>query len=412
MLAVSIAHAGPLSPPAGSIAPTPGPEPRTAINATNTPGDANSFYRIAQSGSYYLTSNTPLIPPGFHGIEVVAADVTIDLNGFTIRSLVGAFNGVVATSSAQRLTVRNGSIYLMGGYGLYLDVDGCRVENVNCYGSGGDGFLVGPGATLINCVATSNQRGFTFAPGAVLVNCVARQNDGSGFLGGGDFGTAESYTLRDCEADTNGVSGFETYSPAVFEGCTSSGNASAGFFLGNGAGTLKNCIAVDNQGSGFVLNSNCHISGCIAKDNASTGIGASHDCVITSNQCDRNGGHGISVFRGCLVSGNLVTNSTQDGIYAQGGESRLERNHSNYNAIGYNIDGNKNVLDGNSAIDNGVSFDVDGIDNLVIRNTATGGTPNYAIVAGNAVGPRVSVTDSDGWAGIANANHPWANLGY
>jgi hypothetical protein len=44
------ANAGPLSPPAGPIAPTPGPEPRIAINAVNTPGDANSLYKITQPG--------------------------------------------------------------------------------------------------------------------------------------------------------------------------------------------------------------------------------------------------------------------------------------------------------------------------------------------------------------------------
>ena len=53
--AASPAFSGSLTPPAGPVAPTPGPEPRIAINATNTPGDADSVYRIAQPGSYYLT---------------------------------------------------------------------------------------------------------------------------------------------------------------------------------------------------------------------------------------------------------------------------------------------------------------------------------------------------------------------
>jgi hypothetical protein len=53
--------AGPLAPPPGPIASSyktlSEVEPRTAVNATNTPGDAGCVYRISQHGSYYLTGN-------------------------------------------------------------------------------------------------------------------------------------------------------------------------------------------------------------------------------------------------------------------------------------------------------------------------------------------------------------------
>ena len=53
--------AGDLNPPAGVFAPTlknlQAVEPRVEINVTNTPGDADSVFRIVQSGSYYLTGN-------------------------------------------------------------------------------------------------------------------------------------------------------------------------------------------------------------------------------------------------------------------------------------------------------------------------------------------------------------------
>ena len=32
-------------------------EPRTIVNAVNTPGDANNLFIITNSGSYYLTTN-------------------------------------------------------------------------------------------------------------------------------------------------------------------------------------------------------------------------------------------------------------------------------------------------------------------------------------------------------------------
>src|SRR3954468_6434409 len=58
-------------------------EPRTEINATNTPGDASSIFRITAPGSYYLSGNiTGVSPKG--GIVIASNDVTVDLNGFAV----------------------------------------------------------------------------------------------------------------------------------------------------------------------------------------------------------------------------------------------------------------------------------------------------------------------------------------
>ena len=52
----ALALAGPLNPPAGPVTSTyktlTEVEPRIAINLTNTPGDANSVFKITQRGSY------------------------------------------------------------------------------------------------------------------------------------------------------------------------------------------------------------------------------------------------------------------------------------------------------------------------------------------------------------------------
>jgi len=87
--AAAIAAGGPLNPPSGPVSSTPGPEPRTAINATNTPGTALAEFRISQPGSYYLPGNIAA-PAGASGILVDASDVTIDLMGFAIQGAGGA----------------------------------------------------------------------------------------------------------------------------------------------------------------------------------------------------------------------------------------------------------------------------------------------------------------------------------
>src|SRR5262249_29754182 len=111
--AAGLLVAGPLNPPAGPIASTyktlTEVEPRTAIGAATTPGDASNVYVINQPGSYYLTGNVT-VPSAKNGIHVTCIGVTIDLNGFAIRGNTGALDGILGDSTWNDLTIKNGSI--------------------------------------------------------------------------------------------------------------------------------------------------------------------------------------------------------------------------------------------------------------------------------------------------------------
>ncbi|MBN8616615.1 MAG: hypothetical protein J0L92_38875, partial [Deltaproteobacteria bacterium] len=85
-VAVAAGPAGAVSATMKSLAEV---EPRTAINSTNTPGDANSVYRISQPGSYYLTGNVQGAL-GKSGIQITSSNVTLDLNGFSLEGVAGA----------------------------------------------------------------------------------------------------------------------------------------------------------------------------------------------------------------------------------------------------------------------------------------------------------------------------------
>jgi hypothetical protein len=134
MLAVTIAAsicgvvalAGPLDPPPGPITSTTKTnnevEPRTAINSTNTPGDADSQFKITAGGSYYLTSNLTGVA-GKSGIEIAlpaGGRVILDLSGFTMQGVAGSLGGLTFGNNPDNLCflAKNGTIRGWGGNGV------------------------------------------------------------------------------------------------------------------------------------------------------------------------------------------------------------------------------------------------------------------------------------------------------
>lgn len=111
---------GPLTPPAGAPAPTMKSldqiEARTPLVA-GSPGVAINLgtITISEPGSYYLTGHHSANLS--HGIVIRASDVTLDLNGFRIRSSAlsvgggGTGTGIrIEAEATQNVTISNGSI--------------------------------------------------------------------------------------------------------------------------------------------------------------------------------------------------------------------------------------------------------------------------------------------------------------
>ncbi|MCA9289173.1 MAG: hypothetical protein KDA05_11345 [Phycisphaerales bacterium] len=238
-----VAVAGPIDPPPGPVGSTNKPladiEPRTAINATNTPGGSFSLFRITQPGSYYLTGNITGVS-GRHGIEIVASGVTVDLCGFDLVGVAGSLDGVTAAgSNLDSLSVLNGSVRNWGQEGVDLgrsDIVGGRVQGVTArdngshgivvesgvtvsecgaHSNGADGFNAGFGSTLANCAARGNTaNGFNVAAGCVVTACSAAENRANG------FNAASNCTLSNCNAQTNTLNGFKADDACVITSCT------------------------------------------------------------------------------------------------------------------------------------------------------------------------------------------------
>ena len=160
-------------------------------------------YKITKSGSYKLTSNL-VVPAGIDGIDVLAPDVTIDLNGFSITGPIvctgfgpvtcpTATTGVGINGSNENETagpadvkVFNGSVNGMGSHGIFLSGDGSMVERVSVQSNAGSGIIVA-GSVL---ESSSIGNGSTGVLAFIVRDSEAANNAGDGIITDGRGGVA------------------------------------------------------------------------------------------------------------------------------------------------------------------------------------------------------------------------------
>lgn len=414
--------AGPLNPPAGPITSTyktlSEVEPRIEINATNTPGDADSLYRISQPGSYYLTGNVTGVALK-HGIQITAHGVTLDLNGFELRGIAGSLDGVnVATSDGHNITVKNGSLRSWGDCGLEAE-----------YNAGHP-----PTCTLTDLHAAVNTRdGIAVWSGGRIADCSAQENTGNGFSAVGDT------TFTDCVAGFNGIHGFTTNSGCTLTGCIANGNTQRGIYTGLGS-TVSHCAASNNatgfvaqstiftacsaytnSGNGFDLFTGCTLTGCNAYRNA-IGIDASSAATVTACSAVENTSIGINAGSGTTITGCGVVNNTGTGIQVSSNaiiRANSVINNGGTTATFSNIraTSSDNFIEGNNCSDAPIGIDIASGGNFIVRNTCSGNTLNWQVVAGNnclvVLGtPAAAAISGDSGGASPGSTNPNANFTY
>ncbi len=347
----AVLYAGPLTPPVGPVTSTyktlSEVEPRIAINSTNTPGDNDSLFKIAQPGSYYLTGNITGVV-GKHGIKIfITNGVTIDLNGFELLGVVGSLDGVFSTSGGMRnITIRNGSIRNWGEDGLDLsngNTNVALVEGVLSSGNGNSGIRMGTGGLVVNCNASYN----------------------------GASGISSALTAIGCVARDNGQHGITSVNGGTVTGCTAINNTANGILALDGC-TVSGCTSRAN-GSGIVAFERSLIKDCTASANTVDGINVLEGTTIIDCVASENGADGIVVLHRSLVRGNTIANNVNRGIFVS--------------ASGYCR------IEGNDIAGNDRGLYVLGAGNVILRNTSSGNTTtNWQIAANNVFGPIIDRT--------------------
>lgn len=370
----TLVWAGPLNPPGGAVSSTyktlTEVEPRIAINATNTPGDADSIFKITQPGSYYLTGNITGVS-GKHGIEITASGVTLDLGGFELAGAAGSLDGVSATAAnLRRIVVRNGSIRNWGDMGVdlwtQLTLD-CLAEDLTLTSNAGVG---------LGLRDTS-----------IVQRCVASDNGDSGLV------VANSCTISDCTASYNGVSGISAGGGAVVRQCTAYSNVGTGISVGP-ASTITGSASHSNFSWGFYTDAGCSITNSTASNNAD-GYSISTGSVVTCCTAESNGSNGFFIGGGGTIQQCTARNNGQVGIYltfrclALSNTSELNGGGGGGNSIGLFTPSSGNRIEGNICNANHYGILVAGQNNILVRNSCSSNTVNWSLGSNNVFGPIV-----------------------
>lgn len=342
------APAGDIDPP-GAPEATPGPEPRVAINSVNTPGDDESHFRIAESGSYYLEGNHLFLgTEEKHGILIEASNVTLDLSGFTLDGWNpiavphpnSSLSGVMASFEMENITVHSGTVRDWGESGI--DLSNAR-------------------STLVEGIGASD-------------------NDSYGVR------TGVGSVVHGCTASQNGAAGIRMSSTGTVMGCTTIANGGAGISAA-GSNTVSGCAARENIGPGITVAGGSTVNGCVALNNEAGGIVGSR-AIIVNCTASFNSVEGIRVEQDSLVLENLCANTPSIAG----------------DRVGIRATASGNRIEGNTVHDHNTGIGVDGTDNLIIRNSARGNGTDYDIGLGNTVGPIITS------GGTILSNNPWANF--
>ena len=139
---------------------------------------------IDTAGSYRLTGNLT-VPAGTIAIYVTADNVSLDLNGFTVRgpnsgvapcTQVNTGNGIVASIGTKNTTVMNGNVvgFEFTGISLY---SGARVERMRVQANCNVGIDVREDSFLSENQVSHNAYGIVIGASSFLAHNVAFAND-------------------------------------------------------------------------------------------------------------------------------------------------------------------------------------------------------------------------------------------
>ncbi len=358
VIAAYFAVAGPLDPPAGPVTSTY----KTLVEvepriAINAVNTRGGSTTIFRitQPGSYYLPGNVTGTSGRNGIEIASDNVTIDLMGFTLQGVAGSLNGITATAVHRNIAIRNGT------------VTGWGEDGVNIQG----GAPPEAGSTIEHLMASSN--------------------------GGSGIRTGLASVVRHCTSNNNGFFGISAHAGSVISHCVAYENGGNGISTANFC-TVTHCVGRNGLASGISVGAASVVSHSVAASNTVVGIRAGNGSTISHCSTYLNGEAGIEVPGTGLVLHNQCHDNVGPGIEVVTDGARIEGNNCTGNAIGMHVDG---------------------VGNIIIRNTCSGNSTNWDIVANNVVGPILDRTApasaaifGDAAPDSTGSTHPNANFTY
>jgi len=267
------------------------------------------------------------------------------------------------------------------GYGITLQ-KGCVAKRCIAQNNGSSGFygaLVG--SLFEECIAQSNGvSGIVVSEGSMICDCISAQNQQRGI-----FATQRGVKVKHSIVRENVLSGIFLQGYADISGSISMYNKGLYGIFATQDSSVVGSISSHNISSavvsyGVYLSKNSKVLESIVRLNQNTASGSS-----------QYHGMGIFVIRNSTVKNCLVVQNTGTGIYADRNSLILENNASGnglYTGTGAGIYlfGQLNRIEDNLVVGNDTGIMVQGTNNLVLRNTATGNSSaQFDIIAGQSV---------------------------
>jgi len=178
---------------------------------------------IDQPGNYRLTSNIRVSTPNVDGIQIMASDVSLDLDGYTLNGPGKSSKGTgIYASRIENIEIVNGKVrdFLCG---ISLCGPNHQVKDL----SAGHNSSIGIKAdlsTIINCTADSNGSSGIKANSCTIANCTANSNGFHGL-------EADSCTIINCSAKSNSADGVNAMNKCRLEKNTLNENGGYGLYL-------------------------------------------------------------------------------------------------------------------------------------------------------------------------------------
>lgn len=339
-------------------------EPRTLIAQTDLP------LTISQSGSYYLAADLSFPTTDANAINVTAANVTIDLNGYSLngpgQSAGTSGWGIYATG--QNVTVKNGTVRSFSQGGIRVNYRS-RVEDVTVLATGTYGIQAVGDSVISNCivqlVGSDDSNAFGIRAGH---HCIVRGNQVTGvhcnwtsnLIG---LSVAGIRCDNDCLVDNNMAN---SISASLSEAGGESSWYVHGIKTGIGAKVTGN-VCSNNSKSGV---------GTIAVTAIETGEGS----AVRENTCVDNAGHGIRTADGCQVLFNVAHSNTATGIFA-GPQNTVANNTLRSNGNGIYVGSAGCAVEKNLVAGNSIGISTAGSGSYFASNRASGNTTDYSLGA-------------------------------